>query len=445
MAATFVSAVALGTADPVHAGEGPEPGAWPGAQPSEASAGTRREAPAASTLRSPTLVDTPLRAMLSSALDSHPAVRAGRMRADAGRLDVRAAERQRWPSPSLAVNAGDGPTATEFRLTQPLWDWGRTNARVDAAQARADASAADVDAVRQSVAMEIVEAWRAWAGGRAREQALAADLSRLAQYARRAQARQVVGYGAEADASMVVMRLAQSRAEQSTAQATQASALARLRSLGVATPTWIPPASTSAGASPSPGDDVLVDGAVESSATLERLRRDAEAAQAEVDQLAAQRWPTVNAVYVRQHTTGGATTASSDSRVMLTLEYVPGAWQAAADAVRAARGRLAAAQVDMETARSDIGKQVRAEIEVGRGLAARIPSETLAASTSTAVLESFERQFDAGRKSWLDVLNAARDLTAAEVASASTRIEWLASRARLAVLVDGAASDGSAR
>ena len=255
---------------------------------------------------------------------------------------------------------------------------------------------------------------------------------------------------------MVRSRVVQARSDEASALATQAAAAARLRGLGVSSPPLMeagPRSADGAGGDRPTGSPVdgraaavaappdaarlaaLTAQAESNSATLARLRAEAASADALARAAQAERFPVVNAVASHQRADGSSGSASS-SRLLLTLEYAPAAWGGAGDTVRAAVSRAAAARAALDAAQQALTRALESEYELLLGLAGRWPSDQAAVASADAVLRSFERQFDAGRKSWLDVLNAARELTAAELGAATLQVELCAAWARLAVLAE---------
>jgi len=97
--------------------------------------------------------------------------------------------------------------------------------------------------------------------------------------------------------------------------------------------------------------------------------------------------------------------------------------------------RADAARAALESARIDLARGLQSEWTALSGLQQRLGGETAGVEANRAVLQSFERQFEAGRKSWLDVLNAARELTAAEAAAAAVALELAVGQVRLAVMI----------
>jgi adhesin transport system outer membrane protein len=77
--------------------------------------------------------------------------------------------------------------------------------------------------------------------------------------------------------------------------------------------------------------------------------------------------------------------------------------------------RLVGFQLATEAIAQDLTEQIRVEWESLRRDIDRQGVQRQAIGSAREVLESYERQFVAGRKSWLDVLNALRDLTQSEI------------------------------
>lgn len=386
----------------------------------------------------------------------HPGTQAAQWQSQAAAHELAAVERRRLPRPSVALTTSQGTTSTEARLTQTLHDWGGTQARIDAAGAQVSAAGQGVREHERGVALDVIEAWRAWAASGVRARAQAAGLVRLVDYEQRAQRRGQAGFGSDADVELVRSRVVQARSDEASALATQAAAAARLRGLGVASPPAMEagprpadgaigdrptgvPVDGRAAAVAAPPDAarlaVLMAQAVSNSATLARLRAEAASADALARAAQAERFPVVNAVASHQRADGSSGSASS-SRLLLTLEYAPAAWGGGGDTARAAVSRAAAARSALDAALQTLTRTLESEHELLLGLAGRWPSDQAAVASADAVLRSFERQFDAGRKSWLDVLNAARELTVAELGAATLQVELCAAWARLAVLAE---------
>ena len=64
----------------------------------------------------------------------------------------------------------------------------------------------------------------------------------------------------------------------------------------------------------------------------------------------------------------------------------------------------------------------------------RIASGVLAADTAAEIIASYQRQFIAGRRSWLDVMNAVREAASARLSENEARVGAAAAAARILAL-----------
>ncbi|AKL10989.1 TPA: TolC family protein [Kluyvera intermedia] len=103
------------------------------------------------------------------------------------------------------------------------------------------------------------------------------------------------------------------------------------------------------------------------------------------------------------------------------------------------RGLQNAALERVESARQDLAQQRHSEdIQTRQLLDQRDANQTLMAGYEQSVVElsgtlaSFRRQYESGYKSWLDVLNAVRELTEQQQALVSIRSAWRVDCLRLA-------------
>jgi adhesin transport system outer membrane protein len=102
--------------------------------------------------------------------------------------------------------------------------------------------------------------------------------------------------------------------------------------------------------------------------------------------------------------------------------------------VQAAVSRKEATQQELETLERNLTAQVSAGLSELDALEAQLePSKSLLAGT-TEVVESYLRQYQVGRKNWLDVLNAQREKTQALYSDADTRFGYQLSKVRLMIM-----------
>lgn len=104
-----------------------------------------------------------------------------------------------------------------------------------------------------------------------------------------------------------------------------------------------------------------------------------------------------------------------------------GAGLSSLSSIAAAQAKLDAQQHETETRRREIAEQVLVDVESLESQTQRVRYLELAYKSADEFLQASERQFAAGRKSWQELMNTAREKsqTLAQLADAKT-IQWLA-------------------
>lgn len=387
--------------------------------------------------------------LIQLAFDDNPVLRSQMRQIGAAQADVKGAHWQFYPTPSVSVeqvnaSAGD-PSYSQrdsgvitFRLQQPLWTGGRLTAGLARAEASVALAQAQLEESRQQMALRVIAAWGEWKAGAERSRALSESVTTHEQLAARIERRVEQGLSAAADIVLAQGRLQQARAEAALAQAQQASALARLEQL-----TGQQLASErlqSLAVSPvEPLRELapLLEKAWVHSPASARLQAQIRQQEMELQIRQAQRLPEV---YVRaEHQQGSfsATGPSSAHRVFIGLSATPGAGLSAQSAVESAAARVEALLAERDAARRSLSEQITLDHVAALTQAQRRTSLRAGVQLTQDMSDSWGRQFQVGQKTWIEVLNAARELAQAKTLLAEADVAYVASTWRLAVLVDG--------
>lgn len=373
--------------------------------------------------------------LIASAVGSHPSVAAARAEFGAAQAEVGAARSQYYPTPSVQLLQDKGETATVLTVQQPLWAGGRLDAGLDAAQSRANASQVSVNDAQYTLALRVTAAWAAWMQAHGRGEALGEGAALLRVYAESVSRRIEGGVSAEVDRELVAARLAQTQGDLAAARSAERSALARLAQMvgrSLRPEDLATDEASGAAEIPLPGLDALVAQAVARSAALKRLEADIETARHETGQRRAALWPTLNLRAQHQRNDATATgVATNDSRIMLALEYAPGAGTSAGANIVAAEARQNALREKLDAARRDLTETIAADYEDLLSSLDRKREFQRTLKASAEVLASYDRLFIAGKRGWLDVINATRELIQARTALADVEAQQAAARARL--------------
>jgi adhesin transport system outer membrane protein len=112
----------------------------------------------------------------------------------------------------------------------------------------------------------------------------------------------------------------------------------------------------------------------------------------------------------------GGLTPSSDSRALIVLQFTPDAGLASYSGAQAAQTRIESARAQLAADENDA--RLRARANLAEHTAARRQVNELEPQVAAldASMASFMRQFEAGRKSWLELLNTQREVVDARIA-----------------------------
>lgn len=370
--------------------------------------------------------------ILQAATVSHPQVLARRSTLLAAQAEKNSADWQRFPSPSLEAHAFNGGGNTSLlRLDQPLWTGGRITAGIESAAGRLGAAEAGVEETRLDMLLRVIAASAEAVRQQKRlgfNQASVEAHERLLAMMRRRVQQEV--------SPLADQRLAESRlhAEINEASATATAlenALAQLSQLcGEAVPAFEAAsferlADTGLGYADLSS---LLDRVLSHSPSLVRLRHESEVAQADV---AASRSVYQPKLSFRLE---GGTGTNSDNRAMIVFSAQPGAGLSARSGVEAALARRDASLRAADSVERQLRETTTLAWNEWRAALGRRSHLEQARTLAQEVSESYSRQFVTGRKSWLDVLNAAREATQAELAVVDVGIQIRANALRLRAL-----------
>jgi adhesin transport system outer membrane protein len=361
--------------------------------------------------------------LLEATWASHPAVIGKHAGVQAAQGDLAGARWQRYPTPTVEAGLGsDGAHTTLLRLDQPLWNAGRISAGVDAAGRRLAAADAAVLEVRQELGLKVIAAWAEAKRQQARAAYVASGVTEHRKLLQMIERRVQQEVSPAVDRNFAESRLLQVLNDLSAAQQALGNALTQLSQL--AGQPVVLADGTSADAGPISREVALAQ-ALANSPTLKRLVAEEEAADADVASKRSGLWPQLS---LRVES---ATGEAASRRALLVLTAQPGAGLSASAGVAAAVARREAIRLSREAAARDIQEQIAIDWDDRQASIARLSHARLSKAMSAQVFESYTRQYVAGRKTWIDVLNAVREATQAELVLADFQAQSEAAAERL--------------
>jgi adhesin transport system outer membrane protein len=373
-------------------------------------------------------VQTPsptLASLVRDALASHPATQSQRALVASAAAGVDSARWQFYPTPSVSLeNAttrgadplyqGDNRVAT-LRLQQPLYTGGRLTAGADKAQASLDQSQAALDESRLQLSLRVVQAYGEWLSAHLKAQASQKNEDTHNRLLRQVQRRIDEGVSAESDRVLAQGRLDAVRADVTAARAQGDMALARLGQLlgrpiagDALANTVATPRAVNAQAA------ALLEQAQGQSAALQKALSQVRVQEATVLERRADLLPEVYLRAERQYGNFNFANGAPVNRLFVGVNSRLGAGLSGLSNVAAARGQLEAALAEVQVQTRNLNEQVLADHAQFMATERRLSSVQASLRSAQSVSESFDRQFLAGRKTWLDVMNAARELAQTE-------------------------------
>ena len=379
--------------------------------------------------------------LLSHASQFYPALRAARFEAQAASEDTLSVRRQRWPTLSLTSETQTGnlrsyPTNV-MQVQQTLWDFGHTSARIAEAEAASDVSALNVYVQQQELFLQIITAWQNVQAAREKVNVANSTLSRLASYQAQMRRRVEAEVSPRIDLELVDARLLQTQVELITAQTSLQLAVTRLEQL-----------SGLSGLQQRMGDRAALPDLRDTEAftrsmdmadwhqlaqqgpAVARARAQLRQAQNKLDGKRAEAWPQL---YVRTYKPLSAIPSSQDTSTtaFLGLSYTPGAGLSTWAEAQALGTRIASAELSVDAAVLELYQVLLSDREEYLNARHRIRALEKAVEGSELVLASYKRQFEASKKTWLDLLNAVRELAQNQYSQADAQATMEAAMNRL--------------
>lgn len=382
--------------------------------------------------------------LLTMVLQSHPSVQSQLRLVQGAQADERGAAYQFYPTPSLSVEKvssdsvdttyTNGNQVSTLRLQQPLWTGGRLTAGLERAQAATEMALAATDDARQQLALRTIQAWGDWLAAEQKTQALEESLktheSLVSLIARRIEG----GLSPASDEVLAQGRLQQTSSELSLWKSQRAMARTRLEQLAgrELSPNLLAQFQITAVAGLDARSD-LVEQAWSVNPGLRKLQAQILIQEKE---LALKRSRVLPEVYLRAERQMGSFLANGPAvanRVFVGVSASLGAGLSSFSDIESAQARIESLAEDMASNKRLIEEQIRTDQLAVDSLQLRAASLNASLASAQALVQSWDRQFLAGRKTWVELMNAARDLAQSQTTLADVRASLVVSSWRLAV------------
>jgi adhesin transport system outer membrane protein len=366
--------------------------------------------------------------LVSTVLVTAPEIRSSRALRGAADAERDAARWLRFPSVSVNGNAfgvGSSQTfASELQVDQPIWAGGRIGAATKRAEASQALARAELRQVRFTLAETAVDLYFRAASALARTAILDDSIQQHVALVDRIDRRVDAGISPVSDLALAQSRTAQEQQNRALAEAERRAAEARLAELlddaGFALtalpayrPVYHPPA------------DGLFEGARLCDPQLDILRAQIDFAEAEAAVAQAEIMPQLSVQYSRSEVFG--------DRVGLALRAASVGGLSPLSLASAARQRAEAGRIDILSRERTLREEIAEDLVANQTARVRIATGRDAVRLSERVRESYFRQYVAGRRTWLDLMNAVREAASADLSRAEAEITAIRTSSTLAL------------
>lgn len=356
---------------------------------------------------------------------NYPSVKSSRAALRAAASDVRAAKWLRAPSltADLAYRDADNSPVPQFTVELPVWTGGRIGAAIDRAEASEEVSSSRYLETVQTLALSTIQTYFQIAQLTFRQQALAGSVSEHRKLVGTMERRVAQEVSPLADLELARSRTAQVEQEYNLIRSQRDTALRVMAEL-VADPNYdLGPLPFYDPSVPLPDTTALEDQAVAFDPTRRRLLSEADEANAQYKATKASLFPQVASQYTYDDFYG--------SRVGLVLKMQTSSGLSQFAQVEGARLRIDAANQQVVVAEQQLRRTIASDVIEYQAARERSGISADASATAAKVSASYMRQFIAGRRSWLDVMNALREAVSAQIGLSDAEMTVLWARSRL--------------
>ncbi|WP_146164407.1 TolC family protein [Agitococcus lubricus] len=358
--------------------------------------------------------------LIQHALQVHPAIFASEHELEAARLEKKATQHQVYPSLSAQAQFTREGQTSKIVLEQPLWTGGRLTALQQKSFFNHRIAFDNLQAQRYELTSRVLETWGLLLDAYERSRVAQQTLSELEGFATMMRRRVDSGISARFELDLVESRILQSRVTRDSSDKLLELGLNRLAQL-LAKPSlaktqvqWPDVVALSTQVS----QDYQTQTTTPSrewgqSHPLVKQTRDLAAAMTEEANIArASRYPQISVGYEYdyQHFLHQDSLNQQEGQLRLSVQYTMGAGRSTVLTERSLRAKALSLEQKTMATHQQIVDQIDQQLYNFLSAQARVETLKAAMQSARLVQESYQRQFLVGRRSWLELMNATREI-----------------------------------
>lgn len=349
--------------------------------------------------------------LIDTALRNHPTIKASRQIIKSAEAGVEGAKWNYFPTPSVDLSQGSGRRGTTLRLDQPLWTGGKLDAEYETATLQKSESELLLDESAYSLIESLLQSVQTYQQSLGSIVALQEGKDQLSELRGMLERRIEAGVSSQADRELLLSRLSGITADLDAAVTRRDMALRQielLSGLHLGTPLLFDPDRIRQQES---GYAQLVEEIRTTHPLLKKLAVRVQLAHAERDRAKSVLWPSVALRAERVSGSVYSDGGTSESLVYLTAQMSPGAGLSAFSAIQSAEAKILQTQFERESRERELIDAAVRDYSSYRTAQERIHAMKQTIQSARNVFDSYTRLFIAGKRQWLDLVNASRELT----------------------------------
>jgi adhesin transport system outer membrane protein len=370
---------------------------------------------------------------LQAVITHHPALKGQQAELNAYQSNIDSAKARRYPTLSAqANNLNNKADQGTLRLNQPLWAFGKIDTAIDEATANYTAEQWNLKQKQRQLISDTAKIYARIQGTKLRIIVVKQNITEHENLYGRISRRQQGQLASDADTRLAYSRLLQARSKLQRILGEQLVAKAELQALTqikVVTEGAIDDSFFNL-----PEQAVVNKLAIKNSANVRYKRERVNVVRLNLKQEKVASLPTIS--FRVEHDIFDNDNDINETRAGLVFESnMEGLGFVSAGRVKGAAARVNAADEELNSALNDIRRQVNV-LMINRSVQHDlVASQTDTVAAVEATMASFLRQYNSGRKSWIEVLNNQRELTELRLELVQTASDWQVLSLQLLTLI----------
>jgi adhesin transport system outer membrane protein len=378
--------------------------------------------------------------LLFNVFENHPTLKAKKSEFNATRHGVTVAERQFWPTPSIANEVG--PTdlqglsnATTARLTYPVFTGGQLAADLEIADLRQRIATSEIEITGIELLLQFVDLYRTWWFHSARIERFKVSLAQMNQLRQMLTRRTLAGVSANLDLAQAELQWQRMQDDSRQAIKLRDQVLEDMVTFvgKKIQPQFHPLAYWQK--SPYAQISELTERVLATHPSTKLSAWQTTLAKTELKKAKSGLMPNVSLRLEKQYGSYQGALAPG-SRIYLNSQFTLGAGLAAFPMQEQASERANTAELQGNAARLSLSMQVQRAWHERAQAEDQITNITQQLKAQNELSESGERLFAAGRRSWQDILNLQRELYQLQAQQSEAEAAYLGADWRLHLLAN---------